>query len=332
MASDQFRALVVRESPDGKFVRRVEEKSINDLPENDVLIEVHYSSLNYKDALSATGNKGVTRHYPHTPGIDSAGIVRESNTPEIHPGDKVIVHGYDLGMNTDGGFGQYIRVPKDWVVPLPSNLTLRESMMFGTAGFTAAMCLYKLQAHSIDYTGKVLVTGATGGVGSFAVAFLAKEGYHVVAATGKTEQHEFLTSLGAAEVIDRESVSDSTGKPLLWRKYAGVVDTVGGDILSTAIRSTDYEGVVTSCGNAASHQLSLTVYPFILRGVSLLGIDSAHYPMPIRRQLWKKMANAWKPTQLEEMVSERSLDELSAEIDRILAGQQIGRVVVNLLN
>jgi len=330
MDSELFKALVIRETEDQKFTRQIEDKSLNTLPENEILIQVHYSSLNYKDALSASGNKGVTRHYPHTPGIDSAGIVRESADPEIQPGDQVIVHGYDLGMNTDGGFEQYIRVPADWVVPLPSNLTLRESMMFGTAGFTAAMCLHKLEAHAIDYTGKVLVTGATGGVGSFAVALLAKAGYHVVAATGKSEQHEFLTSLGATEIISREAVSDTTGKPLLRRKWAGVVDTVGGDILSTAIRSTDSEGAVTSCGNAASHQLQLTVYPFILRGVSLLGIDSANYPMAIRQQIWEKLANEWKPEQLDQMVTERSLEELNDEIDRILRGQQVGRILVNL--
>lgn len=330
MDSEHFKALVVRETEDQNFTRKIEEKSFDALPENDVLIQVYYSSLNYKDALSASGNKGVTRHYPHTPGIDSAGIVRESADPEIQPGDEVIVHGYDLGMNTDGGFAQYIRVSSDWVVPVPSNLTLRESMMFGTAGFTAAMCLRKLEAHAIDYTGKVLVTGATGGVGSFAVALLAKEGYHVVAATGKAEQHEFLKSLGATEIIDRDSVIDSTGKPLLRRKWAGVVDTVGGDILSTAIRSTDSEGAVTSCGNAASHQLQLTVYPFILRGVSLLGVDSANYPMSIRRQIWEKLANKWKLEQLDQMVAERSLDELNDEIDRILKGQQVGRILINL--
>lgn len=330
MDLEQFKALVIRETEDNKFTRQIEEKSFNTLPENEVLVQVHYSSLNYKDALSASGNKGVTRQYPHTPGIDSAGIVSESADPEIQPGDQVIVHGYDLGMNTDGGFEQYIRVPADWIVPLPSNLTLRESMMFGTAGFTAAMCLHKLEAHAIDYTGKVLVTGATGGVGSFAVALLAKAGYHVVAATGKSEQHEFLTSLGATEIISREAVTDTTGTPLLRRKWAGVVDTVGGDILSTAIRSTDSEGAVTSCGNAASHQLQLTVYPFILRGVSLLGIDSAHYPMAIRKQIWNKLANEWKPESLDQMATERSLEDLNDEIDRILRGQQVGRILVNL--
>lgn len=326
----KFRALIVRESSKGNFIHSVEKRSIDSLPDGDVLIRVRYSSLNYKDALSTSGNRGVTRRYPHTPGIDGAGIVESCTTGVFNPGDQVLVHGYDLGMNTAGGFGQYIRVPEDWVVPLPDGLSLRESMILGTAGFTAAMSIHKIESHSGNRDGSYLVTGATGGVGSFAVAILHLLGYSATAATGKSEQHDYLHQIGADEIIARDEVLDATGKALLQRKWAGVVDTVGGDILATAIRSTDYEGIVTTCGNAASHELALTVYPFILRGVSLLGIDSANYPMPIRREIWKKLASDWKPPHLEQFARESTLDDLSEEVDRILAGQQIGRVLVNL--
>ncbi|MCF7803982.1 MAG: YhdH/YhfP family quinone oxidoreductase [Candidatus Marinimicrobia bacterium] len=331
MPSKTFKALVVEEIEKGKFTRAIQERFIEDLPDGEVLIKVRYSSLNYKDALSATGNKGVTREYPHTPGIDSAGVVEESDAPKFAPGDKVIVHGYDLGMNTSGGFAQYIRVPTDWVVRLRENLSLKESMMYGTAGFTAAMSVKKLLDHgTVTNDGEILVTGATGGVGSFAVALLALEGFSVVAATGKTEQANYLKSLGASKVISRDEVNDDSGKPLLTRRWAGVVDTVGGVPLSTAIRSTDYEGTVTTCGNAAGAHLDLTVYPFILRGVSLLGVDSANYPMKIRQPLWEKIATDWKLEMLDEMTRECSLADISGEIDRILDGKQVGRVVVDL--
>lgn len=332
MTSKTFKALVVEETGDSEFTRLVKERSIDSLPEGDVLIRVLYSSLNYKDALSAMGNKGVTRAYPHTPGIDSAGIVEKSDAPEFAPGDEVIVHGYDLGMNTSGGFGQYIRIPADWVVRLPENLSLKESMMYGTAGFTAAMSVKKLLDNgTAPGVGDILVTGATGGVGSFAVGLLALEGFTVVAASGKLNQSDYLKSLGATEVIFRDEVNDGSGKPLLTRRWAGVVDTVGGNPLSTAIRSTDYEGTVATCGNAAGSALDLTVYPFILRGVSLLGVDSANYPMEIRQPLWEKIAGDWKLEMLDDMTRECSLEDLSEEIDRILDGQQVGRVVVNLL-
>mgnify|MGYP005841097143 CR=1 FL=1 len=333
MSAQTFKAFIVEETEDGEFIRTVQERTVDDLPDGDVLIKVHYSSLNYKDALSATGNKGVTRNYPHTPGIDSAGIVEKSDVAEFSPGDEVIVHGYDLGMNASGGFGQYIRVPAEWVVRLPENLSLKESMMYGTAGFTAAMSVKKLHENGTSpEDGEILVTGATGGVGSFAVALLALEGFTVIASTGKLDQAEYLHSLGTSEVITREAVNDESGKPLLTRRWAGVVDTVGGIPLSTAIRSTDYEGTVATCGNAAGADLPVTVYPFILRGVSLHGVDSANYPMEIRQPLWEKIATDWKLEMLDEMTRECSLGKLPEEIDRILDGKQVGRVVVNLWN
>lgn len=331
MGFKTFKALVVEETPDGRFVRKIADKSLDDLPEGEVLVRVRYSSLNYKDGLSAIGNRGVTKNYPHTPGVDAAGVVVESSREDFQPGDEVIVTSYDLGMNTSGGFGQYIRVPASWIVPLPTNLTLKESMAYGTAGLTAAFCIYRLMDYGITADqGDILVTGATGGVGSFAVAILAKAGYEVVAVSGKVAEKKFLTELGAKEVIARDEAIDTTGKPLLKGRWAGVVDTVGGDILSTAIRSTKLHGAVTCCGNVASPELPLNVYPFILRGVTLIGIDSQSCPMSIRRRTWEKIANEWKLDNLDRQTTDCSLEQLDHEIDRILEGQQKGRVIVNL--
>ncbi len=331
MDSQTFKAMVVQETPDGKYTRRIAEKSLDDLPAGEVLVRVHYSSLNYKDGLSATGHRGVTKHYPHTPGVDAAGVVEDTLTDAFNPGDQVIVTSYDLGMNTPGGFGQYIRVPAAWVVPLPENLSPKESMAYGSAGLTAGFCILKLQEHGVTpERGEILVTGATGGVGSFAVAMLAKIGYQVAAVTGKMEEKQFLIDLGATEVISRDEATDTSGKPLLKGRWAGVVDPVGGEILATAIRSTKLHGAVTCCGNVASPDLRLNVYPFILRGISLVGIDSQNCPMNIRRQTWEKIAGEWKLDNLDRQTSVCSLVELDSQIDRILAGKQKGRVIVDL--
>ena len=330
MSAGDYKCLLVsRENDD--FVRGVTRRSVDSLPDGDVLIRVRYSSLNYKDALSATGHRGVTRNYPHTPGIDAAGVVEESTDSRFEPGDEVIVTSYDLGMNTPGGFGQYIRVPAAWIVPLPDGLTLRESMVYGTAGFTAAMSVHRLEGHGLaPDTGEILVTGATGGVGSLAVAILAGLGYTVVAATGKTDRERFLRDLGAAEVVSRGEVDDAGGRPLLAERWAGVVDTVGGDILATAIKATRSRGIVTCCGLVASPELSVSVFPFILRGVSLRGIDSAECPMPERTFLWRKIAGPWKIDATDDLATERTLETLEPEIQRILKGEQTGRVIVNL--
>jgi putative YhdH/YhfP family quinone oxidoreductase len=331
MDSKTFKAMVVQEKTDGTYTRRITEKSLDDLPAGEVLVRVHYSSLNYKDGLSATGHRGVTKRYPHTPGVDAAGVVEESLSEAFQPGDQVIVTSYDLGMNTPGGFGQYIRVPAGWVVPLPENLSPKESMAYGSAGLTAGFCIFKLQEHSVTpELGEILVTGATGGVGSFAVAMLAQIGYQVVAVTGKMDEKQFLIDLGAKEVISRDEATDTSGKPLLKGRWAGVVDAVGGEILSTAIRSTKLHGAVTCCGNVASPDLPINVYPFILRGISLVGIDSQSFPMTFRRQTWEKIASEWKLDNLDRQTSVCSLEELNSEIDRILAGKQKGRVIVDL--
>jgi acrylyl-CoA reductase (NADPH) len=292
---------------------------------------VKYSSLNYKDALSAAGNHGVTRTYPHIPGIDAAGVVETSSSARYQPGDEVLVTAAEMGVSQPGGYEQYLCVPENWLIPLPKGLSLRQSMVYGTAGFTAAMCVDRLaRAGVTPDLGEILVTGATGGVGSLAVGILAKENFKVVAATGKTEHTRLLLALGAGQVISRNDVSDTSGKALLHARWAGVVDTVGGNYLSTAIRSTLPGGVVTTCGNAASPDLSLTVYPFILRGVSLLGIDATRPTSQERARLWSKLAQDWKLEVLDELARDVPLDGVDEEVRRMLAGGQTGRVVVSL--
>jgi len=326
-----YRAYVVRKTGKNEFTRSIENRAIESLPENDILVRVQFSSLNYKDALSATGNPGVTRHFPHTPGIDAAGVVKESASPGIKPGSKVIVHGYDLGMETDGGFGQYIRVPADWVVHLPEEMSLKTSMTYGTAGFTAAMAIEKMAELGVHPdSGDILVTGATGGVGSLAIALLGKLGYRVIAATGKPEQREYLQSIGASDIISREETDDQTGKALLSRRWAGAIDTVGGNTLSTVLRSMDFSGVVASCGNARSGDLNLNVYPFILRGVNLRGVDSGNCDIKYRQRIWNKLAAEWSIPHLDTIVKEITLEELDETIDLMLNGKHTGRTVINL--
>lgn len=325
-----FKALLVEEK-DGMYERNIVERPLNSLPEGEVLIRVHYSSLNYKDALSAYGNKGVTRKYPHTPGIDAAGVVEASASEEFSVGEKVIVTSYDLGMNTSGGFAEYICVPARWVVRLPESMSLRESMIFGTAGFTAALAISKLIRDVKRRDGSILVTGGTGGVATLAIKMLKKLEYHVVAATGKLEQQrEYLLRIGASEVISREAVDDQSGRPLLKPKWAGVIDTVGGNILATALKETKRNGVVTACGNIGGAKLETSVFPFILNGVNLRGVDSAECAMEIRQKVWESMATDWRPDDLEKMVKEVNLEGLIQEIDDIIAGKHVGRTIVCL--
>ena len=321
---------MVREQNKGEFTRSIEEKDTQDLPAGEILVRVHYSSLNYKDALSASGNRGVTRRYPHTPGIDAAGVVEESTVSVFQPGDQVIVSGYDLGMNHPGGFAEYIRVPAAWVVRLPQGLSLLQSMMLGTAGFTAGRCVEMLLRQGCVPGGDILVTGATGGVGSISVAILAQLGFAVTALTGKKET-AFLLELGARTVLARDEFLQSRKKMLLPEKWAGVVDTVGGQYLETAIKETRYDGVVTSCGNVASGDLALTVYPFIIRGVRLIGIDSARCSLSVRERIWRQLATEYKFSQLDHLASVITLEELDEAIRRMLAGSLRGRMVVRLI-
>ncbi|HDZ57530.1 MAG TPA: acryloyl-CoA reductase [Pseudomonas xinjiangensis] len=325
----EFKALVVSEK-EGGYISQVALRHIDDLPVGEVLIRVKYSSLNFKDALSATGNKGVTRQYPHTPGIDAAGIVEASSVSELAVGDEVIVTGYDLGMNTAGGYGQYIRVPAGWVLKRPAGLTLRESMMLGTAGLTAALCIDKLEQAGLQPgQGPVLVTGATGGVGSIAVAMLAGLGYEVAAVTGKATQTEFLKKLGATQVIERSALEAGKEKPMLKEQWAGAVDTVGGDILFNIVKSLRYGAGVACCGLTAGVQFQASVLPFILRNVNLMGIDSVEQPLVVKASMWDRLSVQWK-TDLSSLSREVGLDDLPGEIEKIIAGKMVGRVVVNL--
>jgi len=331
METSTFKALVVEKAPDKQFVREIRERSIDDLPTGDLVVRVHYSSLNYKDALSATGHPGVTRQFPHTPGIDAAGEVLSCDGDAFAPGDKVIITGYDLGMETDGGWGQYIRIPSTWVVRLPEGLTLREGMALGTAGFTAALSVLKLERAGVKPgDGDILVTGATGGVGSMAVSIVAAAGYRVVASTGKEADEDFLKELGAVAVISRDEVAAGAEKALLAERWAGAVDVVGGATLAAVLKSTRYGGTVTCCGLVGSPELPVNVYPFILRGVSLLGIDSVQCPRDTREEVWQRLAAGWKPARLADMVTECTLTGLEVMIQAILHGGITGRVVVNL--
>ncbi len=330
MTNHAFKAYVVDENEDGSFSGRIKDRTIDQLPPGEVTVRVVYSSLNYKDALSATGNRGVTKTYPHTPGIDAAGIVEKSRIDGIAQGTPVIVTSYDLGMNTPGGFGQYIRVPADWVVPLPPGLSLKESMIYGTAGFTAGLSLLKLTAAVKPEQGPIVVTGATGGVGSVAAAILIKLGYSVSAVSGKATAKDFLKPLGVEHVIERAAFLENKDRPLLKPIWAGAVDTVGGDLLANAIKSTQPLGVVTCCGNAASPQLPITVFPFILRGVSLMGVNSQSCPMDIRKKAWDKLSRDWKFDGLQQISREITLTGLSDRIETILQGGLTGRTVVRL--
>jgi len=332
MAEQTFTAMLVEESEPKSFTRRIVTRTLDELPTGELLVKVHYSSLNYKDALSATGRPGVTKRYPHTPGIDAAGEVVSCSDGRFAPGAPVILTGFDLGMNTAGGFGQYVRVPSAWGVALPAGLSIRESMALGTAGFTAGLSVWKLAAAGVaPEAGDILVTGATGGVGSIAVAVLAKAGYRVVAATGKATEAEYLQRLGAAEVVSREDVLEGSERPLGKERWAGVVDCVGGTMLAAALKATRYGGAVTCCGLVGSAELPVNVFPFILRGVSLLGVDSVQCPMTPRLQVWEKLAGDWKPQALEAAAEECTLQELEPRIQAILEGKLRGRTVVNLL-
>ncbi len=327
--SSIFKAFRIEEI-DGNFQGSIKEMEFGALNNNEVLVKVHYSSLNYKDALSASGNKGVTRNYPHTPGIDAVGTIEKSNSDLFTIGEKVIVTSYDLGMNTDGGFAEYIQVPAEWVVKLPKEMVMKEAMIYGTAGLTAGMSVLRLTELIKPNDGKIAVSGATGGVGALSVSILSKLGYSVVAITGKETERDYLINLGAEEVLLRSEVENFDKRPLLKPLFAGAIDTVGGVILENIIKSTNSIGVVTCCGNVASPKLDLTVFPFILRGVTLIGIDSQNYPMEYRKIVWNKLAQEWKPEQLEDTCNEIKLEEVAQKIELMLKGKLKGRTVLNL--
>lgn len=324
-----FRAFRVEEL-DGTYSSSIQSVPFRSLQPNEIRVKVHYSSLNYKDALSASGNKGVTRNYPHTPGIDAVGVVEESTTDAFKSGEKVIVTSYDLGMNTDGGFAEYIQVPASWALKLPIKLSMLEAMIYGTAGLTAGMSVFRLTELVKPEDGKIAVSGATGGVGALSVAILSKLGYRVVAITGKASEEAYLKKLGASEILLRQDIEALDKKPLLKPLFAGAVDTVGGLILENIIKATQPLGAVTCCGNVASPKLDLTVFPFILRGITLVGIDSQNYPMNGREKVWHLLADNWKPAMLTEAYNEVELADLAEQIELILQGKLRRRTVVKL--
>lgn len=327
--TSSFPCYLVRKEADQAATAQVEKVSFDDLPEGDVLVRVAYSALNYKDALACEGHPGVVRDFPHVPGVDCAGTVEESASEDFRPGDEVLITGYELGSGQWGGFAAFVRVPAEWVVPLPDSLSLREAMIYGTGGFTAAQAVTAIVARGIEPDrGPVVVTGATGGVGCLAVAILAKLGYRVAAVTGKEDRHDWLRRLGATEILSREDMIDTSDRPLLSARWAAAFDTVGGRPLATILRSTQHRGCVAACGLVAGADLPLTVYPFILRGVTLAGIDSAKCPRPERLEMWQKLAGPWRIERLEELADEVTLDQLPDRTTKILVGQLVGRTLV----
>nr|WP_288837363.1 YhdH/YhfP family quinone oxidoreductase [uncultured Flavobacterium sp.] len=328
----QFKALMVRET-NGIFNAELENISMTEIPKNEVLIKVEYSSVNYKDALSASGNKGVTKKFPHIPGIDAAGKVISSTSDSIAKGDNVIVTGYDLGMNTWGGFGEYVSVPSNWVIKLPEGLSLFEAMCLGTAGLTAGLSVYNLINSGIAReSGKIVVSGATGGVGSLSIAILSKLGYEVVAISGKEEDGFITQVLGAGAIISRNGFIDTYDKKAISKAdFSGGIDTVGGSILSGILKSLKYNGAVTTCGNVASAEISTSIFPFILRGVKLIGIDSVEQPIEFKNEIWNLLAQEWKPKHLNEIVQEISIEQIPDVLNTLLKGNAKGRFVVNHL-
>ena len=321
-----YKALVTSE--DNKtFINSIEKKNIADLPDNDTLVKVKFSSLNYKDALSASGNKGVTRNYPHTPGIDAAGVIEKTSGNRFKEGDEVIVTGYDMGMNTFGGFGEYIKVPQEWIIKKPDNFSLSESMAFGTAGLTAGLCLRKLLAHGLKpEDGNVFVSGVTGGVGIISLMLFNKLGFNVTAITGKLDQEDFLKSIGADQVIDRNTLDSDLISPLQKPIYSGGIDAVGGKILANLICSTSQRAAIACCGMVGGISLDTSIFPFILRGLSLFGVDSAESLIEVKEEVWSNFSSVWKLESIDENIKDISLEELPNEIEKILKGKQIGRV------
>ncbi|NWN96675.1 MAG: acryloyl-CoA reductase [Bacillus sp. (in: Bacteria)] len=328
---ESFKALVV-DKLNNETKLSIQDLTLNDLPDGDVVIDVHYSSVNYKDGLATVPNGGVVRNYPFVPGIDLAGIVRDSQDPRYKPGDEVIITGYDLGVNHFGGYSEVARVPGDWIVPLPNGLTLKEAMAIGTAGFTAALSIHRLEENGLtSEKGPVLVTGATGGVGSSAVSMLSKLGYKVTASSRKANEQDYLLQIGASEIITPEELTNPKNRPLLKQRWAACVDPVAGSYLPVILASIQYGGSVAVSGLTGGNNFTSTVFPFILRGVNLLGIDSVFCPMETRLAIWERLAGEMKPNQLlESIANEVTLEQLPEICKKILNGELKGRTIVTL--
>ncbi|NDV91327.1 acryloyl-CoA reductase [Alteromonas sp. 345S023] len=326
-----FNALLVEENSDNTFSKTVVTRSVDDLPDNELLIEVHYSSLNYKDAMSASGNKRISQNFPHTPGIDAAGVVISDKSNTFSTGDEVLVFGYDLGMNTPGGLGQIISIPAKWAVACPDTLTLKEAMTYGTGGLTAALCIQKLETMGAKPSdGPVAVTGATGGVGSISIALLKHLGYEIIAFSGKPEQSDKLKSLGATEILHRDSLLEVKDALAAKPKWAHAIDTLGGDYLTGLLKHLKPGGAVANVGLAASPEISMSVIPFITRGISLLGVDSVYIPLDDKKHIWHRVATDMKLPNLAQYGQEITLNETPDYLDRFFDGKVVGRYVVNL--
>ena len=324
-----FKALRITNF-DGKISASIVDATLDELTPGEVLINAEYSSVNYKDALAATGTGKILKRFPLIGGIDAAGSVTSSTDRRFREGDRVLVTGYELGVSRDGGYAAYVRVPADWVVAIPDGLSPREAMILGTAGFTAGLAIARLERNGLATgQGPIAVTGATGGVGSIAIAALARLGYEVTAITGKDDAHDYVRSLGAREVLSRTTLTLGT-RPLEASRWAGAIDAVGGDLLAWLTRTTNYWGGIASTGLTGGVELRTTVMPFILRGVSLIGIDSAMCPMPVRADVWRRLATDMKPVDLDSIAHEITLDGLAAAFETLLAGKARGRFVVNL--
>lgn len=325
---ETFRALVLRES-DGAVRSDIEDLPVDALPNDDVLVRVRYSDLNYKDGLAVTGTAKIARFFPMVAGIDFAGTVEESSSPDYRPGDAVICTGWGLSERHWGGYAQLARVPAGWLVPVPEGLDTRWAMGLGTAGFTAMLCVMALEDFGIGHEGEVVVTGATGGVGSIAVAILAGLGYQVVASTGKTDQADYLRSLGTAEIVPRTTLTENR-KPLGSQRWSGAVDTVGGDTLSGLLSTMHYHGAVAACGNAGGQEFQASVYPFILRAVALLGVESVTTPRERRLRAWERLADALPPEKLERVTSMAPLSDVPRLAAEIVQGKMRGRVIIDV--
>ena len=325
----QFDALVVNKQDD-QFTVNIQQLSLDDLPQGEVLIRVHYSGVNYKDSLAAIPNGNIVSSYPIVPGIDMAGVVVSSEDSRFKEGDEVIATSYGIGVSQSGGYSQFARVPAEWIVPLPDGLTMKEAMIIGTAGFTAALSVLRLEENNLTPgQGSVLVTGATGGVGSFAVSILSKLGYSVEASTGKESEHGYLKAIGAATIVSREDVYDGKLRALGKQKWSGAVDPVGGEPLASVLSQIKYGGAVAVSGLTAGTSLPATVFPFILRGVNLLGIDSVNCPMDTRLKVWHRLATDFKLEDLEQLVQQEiTLEKLPEVLPTLLKGEARGRTIV----
>ncbi len=331
MSSQTMNCFLVEKSESNDVRTRLTAVAIPDLNDGDVLIKVKYSSLNYKDAMAATGHPGIVRNFPHVPGVDAVGVVLESRDSRFSVGDEVLATGHELGVERWGGWSSHLVAPADWLVPLPGELTLEESMTIGTAGFTAAQCVQALLKHGCKAEdGPVIVSGATGGVGSLSVMLLANLGFDVLAVTGKPDRHDWLKQFGASEVVGRDALAGNEKRPLLKGEFAAGIDTVGGQVLATMLKKIQHRGCVACCGVVGGGEISTTVYPFILRGIALYGIDSAWCPDDARAEIWTKLATDWKLDDLLETKVDLSLTTVNEAVEQILAGKFSGRGVIQI--